>query len=332
VPVLVVPESRIELRRGRKPQELVRIGTRGVFVGVVGGPLTWELFANPRRGDEAWHFLRAYASFDLEAPAGDLLFRGRGRRKPSPAEQRMILEWARQVAAEAASGRAGEAYGLLLAWHQAGASGTCEDLSLRLSGQAVATACAWEAEIHGQLQPAQLERIYGWYGRLQPFQTGGEPEQTLRQPGSVQTRLIFAGKGPRLATPAERAEIQSFAAALFAELAARRRATDPAAAPQPAGTASPAAQRLLLSPAVQRPPPEQVFLQFPEEPPPPPRPMARRRLATAPPPPEPPTPDSGTGPPQRRHSRFTLQVGYTDGVASLFPGRRESPFRTTLCV
>jgi hypothetical protein len=283
-PVLVAPEIGIELRRGREPRELVRIGTRGVFLGVSGGPLTWKLFAGPRRADDAWYLLRTYAPFEMKSPNGDLAFRGRGRLKAGPAERRMILEWARQVAAEAAGGRSGDAYGLLLTWHQGGASGTCEDLALDLAGEAVATACAWDGAVYGRLEPGQLARIYRWFDRLRPFQTGAEPEQALR-PGTLQTRLIFAGQGARRATASERAEIQSFAASLYAELAAAR---TPAAT-----TPSPPTSRLLVPAEALQPRPERIVLQFPANPPPPPGSAARRRSATASLPPEPPTPNPG---------------------------------------
>ncbi|HEX9942110.1 MAG TPA: hypothetical protein VGG03_08845, partial [Thermoanaerobaculia bacterium] len=190
-PVFAAPEAGIELARGKEPRELVRIGFHGVAIGPTEGPLVWKLFAEPRRSDEAWYLLRTYAPFQMKTPAGELVFRGRGRAKPSLAERRMILEWSRRVAAEAAGGRAGAAYGLLLAWHQAGPAGGCEDLALYLTGEVVASACGWDRDVRGRLEPGQLGRIFGWFDRLEPFQTGGEPGEA----GTQQTRLIFAGQG-----------------------------------------------------------------------------------------------------------------------------------------
>lgn len=251
------PEVGIELRRGREPRELVRIGTRSVIIGPEGGPREWKLFSEPRRADDAWYFFRSFAPFEIQSAKGDLKFQGHGRVKPAPAERRMILEWARHVATEAAGERGGAAYGLVLAWHQGGPAGICEDVAVYLSGEAVATGCGWDREVRGRLDPGPLEMIYGWFDRLQPFQAGGDSPQE-----SLQMRMIFAGSGARSAKAAERAQIQSFAESLFAELAARRRGS---AAPMPV------VPRLLLPPGAGARGMD-IVLQLPEKPPPRPRP------------------------------------------------------------
>lgn len=262
------PGPGIELRRGRAPRELVRIGTRSVIIGPEGGPLVWKLFTEPRRADDAWYFFRVYAPFAMKSPAGDLTFQGHGKLKPGLAERRMILEWARQVAAEAGDGRGGAAYGLVLAWHQGGAAGLCEDVVLYLTGEAVATACDWDREVAGRLDPGPLGRVYGWFDRFQPFQVaGGEQEESLRS-GKLQARLIFAGRGARFTTPAEQRQIESFAAAVFAELAARRRGS--VAAPSAPATSAPPSLRLLLPPGAGGRV-EGILLQLPDRPPPVPR-------------------------------------------------------------
>jgi hypothetical protein len=272
------PQVNIELRRGKDPQELVRIGVRGVVIGPAEGPLQRKLYAEPRRGDDAWYLLSTYAPFEIKSPAGDLTFRGRGKVKPGPDERRMIFEWVRQVASEAAGGRSGAAYGLVIAWHQGGASGSCDDVVLYLTGEAVASTCGWNREVRGRLDPAQLGRVYGWFDRLQPFQAGGEQGEDSLRPGSFETRLIFAGRGARPATAAEQEEIQSFTVSLFAELAARRRgASPPPASPAapgkavPESTPAPPAERLLLPPNAAVKPEEEILLKLPAEPPPVPK-------------------------------------------------------------
>ena len=263
-----LPGDGIELRRGQEPRELVRIGLRSVVIGAEGGPLAWKVFSEPRRTDDAWYFLRTYAPFEVKSAEGDLTFHGHGKVKPGPAERRMILEWARQVATEAADGRGSAAYGLVLAWHQGGPAGLCEDLVLYLTGEAVATSCGWDREVQGRLDSAPLGRVYGWFDRLQAFQTGGsEPEESL-QTGKLQARVIFAGRGVRSPTAANQEEIQSFAAALFAELAARRRGF---VAPEAPGTPAAPPTHLLLPPGAG-PGPEEIVLELPEKPPPPPSP------------------------------------------------------------
>jgi hypothetical protein len=254
------PGPAIELRRGRQPRELARIGLRGVWIGTEGGALEWKAFVAPRRADDAWYFLRLYAPFDMKSQEGDLAFRGHGRAKPDAVERRMILEWARQMATEAAGGRGSAAYGLVLAWHQGGPADICENVVLYLTGEAAATACGWEREVRGRLDPGQLARVFDWFDRLQPFQTlAGEPDESLRS-GNLQSRLIFAGRGPRFSSPAEQEEIQSFAAALFTELSARRR-----------GFVTPG---LLLPPDAGSRAAE-IVLELPEKAPPPPRPQPR---------------------------------------------------------
>jgi hypothetical protein len=225
----------IELRRGRQPRELVRIGLRGVWIGLEGEPLEWKLFVEPRRADDAWYFLGLYAPFEMKSAEGDLTFRGHGKVRPGSVEQRMILEWARQVATEAAGGRGGAAYGLVFALHQGGPADICEDVVLHLTGEAAATGCGWDRGVRGRLAAAPLSRVYEWFDRLQPFQTsGGEQDESLRS-GELSARLIFAGRGPRLASAAEQEQILSFAAALFAELSARRRGFIAPAVPAMAG-------------------------------------------------------------------------------------------------
>jgi hypothetical protein len=283
------PEAGIELARGQDPREVVRIGTRGVLIGPSGGPLEWRFFDEPRRADEAWYLLGTYAPFGGKTEEGEISFRGHGKVKAGAAERRMILEWTRQVASEAAGGSGGSAsYGLFLAWHQGGSSGICSDVVLYRTGEAIATTCGGQGEVRGRLDPGQLGRVYGWFDHLQPFQSGTEEKESRGGPrtGSLDTRLIFAGRGTRPATASEQSEIQTFAGSLFAELAARR--GGPAAAPAPAAadpggaprnTPPPAAEappsRLLLPPNAAPPKPEEIPLQLPEKPPP----------LTAPPPP-----------------------------------------------
>ena len=275
------PAVSIELQRGSEPREVIRIGTRGVVIGPAPGPLARKFFTDPRRADVAWYFLRTYAPFEKKAPEGELSFHGQGRVKTGPTEQRMIFEWTRQTAAEAAGGRGGTAYGLALAWHQGGSSLDCQDVALYLTGEAVATSCAWDNGIRGRLEPGALTRLYAWFDRLKPFQAGGgQTEESLR-PGALETRLVFAGQGKRPATTAEQTEIQSFAAALFAELAARRGGAAPPPTPTPAAPGTPPQKappvepppaRLLLPPGALNPRPEEIVLQFPEKAPPVPRP------------------------------------------------------------
>jgi hypothetical protein len=289
--VFTAPAVAIELERWTAPREVVRVGLQGVVIGPETGALQWKLFAAPRRADEVWYFLGTYAPFTAKAGPEEISFHGRGRTKAGAAEQRMIGEWTRLVgkeaAAEALGGGPGDgSYGLALAWHQGGTSGICSDLTLTLTGEAVASGCGWPAEVRGRLEPATLARVYAWFDRLKPFQSGAEEPESPggTRNGSLDTRVIFAARGSHPSGAAEEAEIRSFAASLFAELAARR-PTPPPVANAPAAAiaaAAPAAEppaRFLLPANAAPPKAEEVALHFPEKAPPPPA------APTSPPPP-----------------------------------------------
>lgn len=181
-----VPPVGIELQRGQNPRELVRIETRDVVIGPVSGPLERKFFADPRRPDIAWYLLRTYAPFEMKTPEGDLAFNGQGKLKAGATEQRMIFEWTRQSAAEAAGGRSGSAYGLAFAWHQGNSSLDCQDVVVYLTGEVAATSCGWDGEVQGRLEPGALGRVYAWFDRLQPFQ--GEARRPRRACARARSR------------------------------------------------------------------------------------------------------------------------------------------------
>ena len=305
----------LELRRWKDPGELVLIGKGGVLSGPADGPFVRTVFSSRERAEDLRSFVRSYAPFRMPVPGGEMVFRGQGRTRPGPVERRMIAEWARVVAAEAAGGRAGSSYGLVLSWHRSGGAGICDDVTVDLTGEVRASSCSWEREARGRLAPATLARLYEWFDELAPYQSGGGQEDLS---GGTQSGLIFAGKGKREATPAEIDRMKALPPALFRELSGR--APVPAAPDAPAGTTSappppsgeapaglPPGTRLLLPPRTTvrtgpRPGTE-VVLQFPAEPPPIPVPP--------PPPAVPPTtapgprsaPPAGAPPPAARPPR-----------------------------
>ena len=247
----------VDWQRWQNPPTRIVIGIGGVAAGPAGGPLVPYLFLGPERAEDAHLFARAYAPFRARLGRSELVFRGRGRARPGPVEERMIVEWARRVAAEQAGGRSGGAYGLALSWHRGGSVGSCESVSVFLTGEVWAEACAWGGdEVRGRLQPAAMSRVYRWFDALAPFQSN-------RQPGSSgeaePSRLVFAGRGTR-APGEEQDDIESFAAAVFRELAAKRRGGAPLAGeeirlllpPEPLRTSPPLAR---LAPRVPPPPP-----------------------------------------------------------------------------
>ena len=195
------------------------IDKAGVALGPVGEPLSRTLFLTPDRLRELHGFLRTYSQFRSQAPEGELVFGGRGPFRPGAVERRMILEWARLVAAEAMGGRSSSAYGLMLAWHRGEGTASCDDLAVYLTGEVRAGSCSWEEEVSGRLRPEVLARFYGWFDRLKPFQVGGGIRGGAEQ---EQFRLIFAGRGREEAGDEEMTALRSLAPALHRELAARR--------------------------------------------------------------------------------------------------------------
>jgi hypothetical protein len=252
----------VDWQRWQDPPTRIAIGIGGVAAGPAEGPLVPYLFLGPERAEDAHLFARAYAPFRARLGRSELVFHGRSRVRPGPVEERMIVEWARRVAAEQAGGRSGGAYGLAFSWHRGGSLGSCESVSVFLTGEVWAQACAWGgAEVRGRLQPAAVGRVYGWFDSLAPFQSSRQPGT----PGEAEpSRLVFAGRGTRKPGDDDRIAIEGFAAALFRELATKRRGGAPL---PPDETAEPAGPRLLLPPETLRTSPPLARLA-PKVPPP----------------------------------------------------------------
>ncbi|MFP5284620.1 MAG: hypothetical protein ACLGI9_02680, partial [Thermoanaerobaculia bacterium] len=147
----------VDWQRWRNPPTRIVVGIGGVAAGPAEGPLVPYLFLGPERAEDAHLFSRTYAPFRARMGQSELVFHGRGRRRPGPVEERMIVEWARRVAAEQVGGRSGGAYGLAFYWHRGGSVGSCESVSVFLTGEVLAQACAWGGdEVRGRLQPAVM--------------------------------------------------------------------------------------------------------------------------------------------------------------------------------
>ena len=87
-------------------------------------------------------------------------------------------------AAELAASLAGgneDSYGLALSWHRGASVGNCESVSVLLTGEVRAEACAWGGEpVTGRLQSAAVSRVYDWFDTLGAFQ-----ESELGAPGEI---------------------------------------------------------------------------------------------------------------------------------------------------
>jgi len=269
----------VDWPRSQNPPTRIVIGIGGVGTGPAGGPLVPTLFLGPERAEDAHYFARTYAPFRVRLGHGELVFHGQGRVRPGGVEQRVIVEWARRVAAELAGGRSGGAYGLALSWHRGGSVGRCESVSVFLTGEVRAQACAWGGdEVRGRLQPAAAGRVYEWFDSLKPFQSSQQSSSS----GEVEpSRLVFAGRGSQAPGEEDGKALEGFAAALFRELSTKRRGGAPPP-PDPAGrvaAAEPAGPRLLLPPETLRASPP-LARMAPKVPPPLPRPEARTSAAS----------------------------------------------------
>ncbi len=267
-PPAVVPAAlgrpAIDWVRGAAPGERVVIGEGGVAVGAAGAaggaspgeaaePLVRTAFDRPEEADDLRFFAATFAPFAAVAAGERFAFAGRGATAPSPAERRMIREWARKTAAETALGEGGDgaSYGLALAWR--GGPLACDGLSVFLSGEVRAGNCDWRQEVRGRLAAEPLARLYRWFDAYRPFQVDSldTGRATLAASG-----ITFAGGGASGPAPPEaRAAIGDFAAALFRELAARRAASMP---PKPASPAPGALPGATVPPAAPAPAPTPV--------------------------------------------------------------------------
>lgn len=217
----------IELRRWQGPRQRVVIDRAGSWIGPLGEPPVRQLFVSHGRLEDLLFFVRTYAPFRQRSAAGELAFGGQGPVKAGPVEQRMILEWARKVAAEAESGQGESSYGLVLAWHR-GAEESCDDLAVYLDGEVRAGSCTRPEESRGRLRPEPLARLDEWYDQLKPFQQTSGVEAGH---GRVPVRLTFAGRGSREPSPQDLAALQNLAATLYRELARRRGEAPPQPVP-----------------------------------------------------------------------------------------------------
>jgi hypothetical protein len=156
------------------------------------------IYGLPSRRGDLEEFAATYAPFAVETPAGDVTFHGRGARVATPAEQRMVAEWARLVALEAEAGRSGASWGLALAWNlEGGNPQRCASVTIYVTGEVFAADCAAEPPqtlLHTRLAAAQLQRLYTWLDTYQPF------ERILPAPGAAgetgaTVRIVFSGSG-----------------------------------------------------------------------------------------------------------------------------------------
>jgi hypothetical protein len=196
-----------------------RIGTEGVAFGLCGGTLMGGHLAMPERAEDLEEFRSTYASFEADTPAGRLVFTGEGDEEATPAEQRMIAEWARLVNLEAGAGRSGASWGLVFAWNrEGGIAGFADHVTVYVTGEVYASDSGNEAPVtlgQTRLDAEQLAQVYAWVDRLASFEFEQADPATA---DGMTIRIVFSGAGEEEAGEAQIQEIQEFASMLHHEL------------------------------------------------------------------------------------------------------------------
>jgi hypothetical protein len=201
---------------GVYPCTTLMVGRAALAFGPCGGILMPSSFVSHSRVDDLAYFSRTYAPFEAETPAGKVNFIGQGAVRATPAEQRMIAEWAHWVSVEAAAGRGGASWGLAFAWHrEGGIAGFCDDLAVYVTGEVFATSCKSGQPDdlgRGYLTAAQLGQVYAWLDSLTTFELEHTDPATA---DAMTVRLVFSGTGSAEPTEADQQAIQDLAAELF---------------------------------------------------------------------------------------------------------------------
>ena len=133
------------------------------FYGFCGESLVLSSAVTPTSVEKAMQWGQKYAAFEAETPAGRVSFNGNGPNVATPAEQRMMAEWAQLTFSIAQSGRTGAAWGLAFAYNRSGGiAGFCDDVGVYLAGYAQLSTCnGLNATI--PLTATQLQQVYRWY-------------------------------------------------------------------------------------------------------------------------------------------------------------------------
>jgi hypothetical protein len=185
------------------------------------------------RAVELEYFSTLYARQAQESTAGVVTWHGEGRVIATPAEMRMLAEWARLVYDEVSSGRSGAAWSLAFSWHrEGGIAGFCDDIGVYLTGEAVVTSCkSEEGQALGRvrLDSQQLADLYTWVDSLAPF----EIEQTDPATADAMTiHLVFNGQGTAEASAHDQSGLIQLASELVLQAGTPADPTAQAAAEQ----------------------------------------------------------------------------------------------------
>jgi len=172
------------------------LSREAVIFGRCDGPKLQTPYSTPQKSQHLQAFLGTFQPFDAQTAAGEIKLAGEGSASPTPADQRMIAEWAKLVTLEAIGGTQGDGQGLVFAWRRVGeAPASCENVSVYRDGLAFASTCQVDPPTAlGQthLTGNQMNTLYGWMESLASFDY---QSSDLASAGSPAIALIFNGSG-----------------------------------------------------------------------------------------------------------------------------------------
>lgn len=196
-----------------------------VAYGVCGETPAQGELVTQKRIDDLLEFSTRYLPFEAETHAGKVVLNGLGDVTATAAEQRMLAAWAGLAAQEAAQGRSGASWGLVLDWRRVGGiAGVCQQVSIYVDGSASAADCRpantqanEPAQFLGwlRLTPNQLEQLYSWQDSYKNLEWSTPPPLPM---DGFDDQLVFTGGGQGEASEAELAEMQKLAEEIYLQL------------------------------------------------------------------------------------------------------------------
>jgi hypothetical protein len=188
------------------------VGTENVTFGRRGGPMLTVPLTNPDRAGELMVFLGTYAPLQKQTAAGEVVLRSVGTTASSPAQQRMIAEWARMVREEAEQGMALPDADRVLVWERTGGiAGFCDQVVIGRTGTAIAYDCSTGTSkmiSRLALQPDELAELYTWMDRHEPFYWESDTNGAVAD--AMDVTIDFKGAGVEPLTAARSGELLAF--------------------------------------------------------------------------------------------------------------------------
>lgn len=196
--------------------QLLVVDTDQVTFGPCEGDLTTIPFPLDLNNSDLGTFIEQFGSFEVDVAGGKLKFQGQGTETATPAQQRMIAEWARLSRQIAETGRFEPETGRVILWHrEGGIAGFCEDLSLYITGMAVASSCKGNQQTGPEpifLDTEDLEQFYEWVDSIKAFQFQQTDPATA---DAMTTTLEFEGQGEEEAFDDVKQDLLDFAARVY---------------------------------------------------------------------------------------------------------------------